>query len=241
LRANRIGTSVVALALALVMGIDVSAHRRDEYLHAARIAVAPERVDVELDLTPGIALADGIIAEIDRNRDGVLSADEEQAYAGGVLSDVALEVDGRPLRLEPITSTFPELGPFQRGEGTIQLRVRALLPDVSDGAHLLLFRNAHDRDVSVYLANALVPESERVAITAQRRHADQSELTIDFVRRPVSATSPPLWLLWSVAGAAGLAGLLMRPALPTCLSRPQPGEVTAAARESASLPDLHSA
>jgi hypothetical protein len=35
-----------------------SAHRRDEYLQAARIAVGPDRVRIELDLTPGMAVAD---------------------------------------------------------------------------------------------------------------------------------------------------------------------------------------
>ncbi|HXI29434.1 MAG TPA: hypothetical protein VNG89_13440, partial [Vicinamibacterales bacterium] len=48
----------------------VSAHRRDEYLQAARLAIDPGRVQIELDLTPGIALAEAILADIDRNRDG---------------------------------------------------------------------------------------------------------------------------------------------------------------------------
>ena len=60
--------------MAIVGGAEVSAHRRDEYLQAARLAIDPGRVQLELDLTPGIALADAIIADIDRNRDGSLSA-----------------------------------------------------------------------------------------------------------------------------------------------------------------------
>ena len=74
----------------------MSAHRRDEYLQAARIAIDPGRVQIELDLTPGIALAEAIIADIDRNRDGSLSADEQRAYASLVLSALTLEVDGTP-------------------------------------------------------------------------------------------------------------------------------------------------
>ncbi|HVD92322.1 MAG TPA: hypothetical protein VNC21_08575, partial [Vicinamibacterales bacterium] len=66
--------------MAIVASADVWAHRRDEYLQAARLAIDPARVEIELDLTPGIALADTIIADIDRNRDGLFSPDEQQAY-----------------------------------------------------------------------------------------------------------------------------------------------------------------
>ena len=41
----------------------VSAHRRDEYLQAARLALDPGRVQIELDLTPGIAVADAILVD----------------------------------------------------------------------------------------------------------------------------------------------------------------------------------
>ena len=51
---------------------------------------------------------------------------------------------------------------------------------MSAGSHRLLFRNAHLAGHSAYLANALVPESARVAVTAQRRDRDQSELTIEY-------------------------------------------------------------
>ena len=65
-------------------------------------------------------------------------------------------------------------------------------------------------DRSVYLANALVPESDQVAVTAQRRDGDQTELTIDYVLRTASATSTAAWLLGSIAAAMVLSALLMR-------------------------------
>ena len=46
---------MLALALTIAGGAGVSAHRRDEYLQAARLAIDPGRVQLELDLTPGIA------------------------------------------------------------------------------------------------------------------------------------------------------------------------------------------
>ena len=123
---------------------------------------------------------------------------------------VVLELDGRPLHVRPTAATFPELDAFRRGEGTIRVQSGAVLPPLADGDHQLHFRNTHDRGASVYLANALVPKSARVGVTAQRRDGDQSELTIDFVTSPGSATPVRIWLLATLAGAVALAGFLTR-------------------------------
>src|SRR5262245_28443346 len=211
LRASCRGTLIVACALLLALGSVLSAHRRDELLQAARIAVAPEQVDIELDLTPGIDVAGGVIADIDRDGNGALSENEKQAYVNRVSSALTMELDGRPLRVESSASTFPELEAFRRGEGTIRLQAHARLPSVSGGAHQLWFRNTRDRDRSVYMANALGAENDRIAITGQRRDGAQSEITIDFEVRPGSA-SLPMWLLAIVACTATLGGLLTRSA-----------------------------
>jgi hypothetical protein len=211
LRAGRSTALAIALTTAVAAGVAVSAHRRDEFLQAARLAVEPDRVELELDLTPGIAVADATIADLDRDRDGVLSEGEKRAYAGRVLDAVILALDGRSLHVESTGSTFPGLNDFRRGEGTIQLHAAAVLPDQADGDHQFSFRNRNDRDGSVYLANALVPKSDRVTITAQRRDPAQRNLAIDYVLRSRPATSAPAWLLGSLAGMAVLAALLMRP------------------------------
>jgi hypothetical protein len=197
--------------MAIAGSVEMSAHRRDEYLQAARLAIDPGVAQIELDLTPGIALADTIIADIDRNRDGSLSAAEQHEYAGVVLQALEVEIDGTPLRLQPGAASFPDNDAMRRGEGTIRLQSTATLPRLSAGAHHLLFRNRHHPDRSVYLANALIPQSYRVAVTGQRRDADQRELTIDYVLREAPATSTGVWLLSSLAVVAGLSALLMRP------------------------------
>ena len=81
---------MLVLALAITGGAELWAHRTDEYLQAARLAIEPAGVQIELDLTPGIALAQTILADIDRDRDGSLSADEQRAYAALVLSALTL-------------------------------------------------------------------------------------------------------------------------------------------------------
>ena len=55
-------------------------------------------MELELDLTPGVAVADAIIADIDRDRDGALSADEKRAYVERVLDAIELRVDGQLLQ-----------------------------------------------------------------------------------------------------------------------------------------------
>ena len=215
LRASNGTAIVLAATTAVVVSSGVSAHRRDELLQAARLAVESNRVDLELDLTPGIAVADAIIAEVDRNRDGSLSADEKQVYVGRVLGAMELTLDSRPLQVEPIASTFPDVDAFRRGGGTIYLQSAVVLRRVSDGNHELFFRNTYRRDLSAYLENALVPRSEGLAVTAQRRDADQRDLTIDYVMHGEPVVSPRFWLLGGIAGAAVLAALLMRPSTAT--------------------------
>jgi hypothetical protein len=196
---------------ALAAVADVSAHRRDEYLQAARIDIHPGRVQVELDLTPGIAVADAIIAGIDRDRDGSLSADEQQTHGMLVLSALSFDVDGTPVRARLTAVSFPDVAAMRRGEGTIRLQAAATLPRLAGGFHQLLFRNRHHPDGGVYLANALAPESSQIAVTAQRRDAAQTELTIDFLLRAAPANPAAAWLLGGIAAATALSGLLLRP------------------------------
>jgi len=213
LRADRGTALALALTTAVIVTTAASAHRRDEYLQAARLAVEPGRVELELDLTPGIAVSEAAIADLDRDRDGVLSADERRAYVGRALDAVVLELDGRPLHVEPLSSAFPVLDAFRNGEGTIRIQAAAALSHQADGDHQLLFRNMDQRDGSVYLANALVPGSDRIVITAQRRDPAQRDLTIDYVFRPGPATSASTWLFGALTGVAVLAALLMRSSL----------------------------
>jgi hypothetical protein len=200
-------TAAAALAAVLVATAAVSAHRRDEYLQATRIAVQPGSVEIELDLTPGIEVADAIIATIDRNGDGSFSPDEQRTYVDRVMGALAATHDGARLALLLESSSFPEASAFRRGEGAIRLRAQAPLPDLASGAHRLFFQNRHLADQSVYLANALAPESARIAVTAQRRDTEQTELTIDYDLRAEPAASTSVWLL---LGLTAIVGAIVR-------------------------------
>jgi hypothetical protein len=201
LRASSGLTIVLALAMTLVASTDASAHRSEDYLQAARIGLEPDSVQITLDVTPGIAVAESFIAALDHDRDGALSTDEQREYAGQVVSALKVEIDERPLQPRVVSWSFPEPSAFRRGEGTIRLKIEATLPGISAGPHRLLFRNAHVAGHSAYLANALVPESARVAVTAQRRDNDQSELTIEYTVRVDSTGATLAWVVGSLAAA----------------------------------------
>jgi hypothetical protein len=199
LRASKGAALALVFAIAVLAGSTASAHRRDEFLQAARLAIEPARVELQLDLTPGIEVADTVIADIDRDRDGALSPEEKRHYVAGVLSAVALDVDGKALHVVPIAATFPDVDSFRRGEGTIQLRAGTALPPLSNGAHHLSYRNTNRPDISVFLANALVPESDRVAVHAQQRDTDQRDLRIDYELRSESRVPTVGWMFFGGA------------------------------------------
>ena len=199
----RASSGLTALLALATLGVSpaASAHRREDHLQAARIGVEPDRVLVMLDITPGCEVAEEFLAALDRDRDGSSSAEEQRAYASQVLSALALEIDGQPLRPRLLSWDFPEESALHRGEGAIGLRLAATLPRLSAGSHRVHFENAHLAGHSTYLANALVPESTLVTVTAQRRDRDQSELTIEFALRDDSPGTTRAWILASLAAA----------------------------------------
>jgi hypothetical protein len=168
------------LAIALAGGTRVSAHRLDEYLQAARIAIDPDRVRVELDPTPGVAVADRVLSDIDRDHDGSISSAEASAYVERVRAALSLAVDGIPLAARVTSSVLPSVAAMRAGEGTIRIQLAGALPRMEAGPHHLRFRNEHRSDVGVYLANALVPASDRVAVTDQLRDADQRTIDVEY-------------------------------------------------------------
>jgi hypothetical protein len=209
LRAGKSAVVLLAVTAAVGAGGGVSAHRLDECLQAARIAIEPSRVELEIDLTPGMAVADAIISDVDRDRDGLLSSGEKQAYVRRVVAAIDLENDGQSLEVTPGVTTFAEIDSLRRGEGMIRLRAEAQLPNQSSGPHHVFFRNRYRPDVSVYLANALVPKSARVAVRAQQREAQQRDLTIDYVVRADDGVPTPMWIVGILSGVSALAGLLI--------------------------------
>lgn len=212
-RLARVGASVL-LCVGLGRPAPIAAHRLDEYLQAARIAVDVDRVGVELDLTPGVAIAPSVLSMIDRDRNGEITGDEGDVYALQVIEGLVMDVDGHPVRARLEAQTMPVWRDVAEGTGVIRLRASAALPRLGSGRHRLYFQNVHRSEIGVYLVNALVPADDRVEITGQRRDTAQHELTIDFhvrgARRFGAAWSALAGFL--VAATVGLVSVRRRSA-----------------------------
>jgi hypothetical protein len=201
---NRIIAGLTS-AIVVALSVAASAHRRDEYLQAARIAIDPDRVQVELDLTAGMSVADAIIRDIDRDGSGSIAGGEARAYAAAAVRAIRLEIDRVPLQMELLNVTVPDLDDIRNGEGAIRVGLSARLPGLAAGPHQIFFLNAHRSDIGVYLANAVMPASPRIEVTAQRRDVAQREITVDFLLAANSPTGARMLLPLGVLVVLSLA------------------------------------
>jgi hypothetical protein len=171
----------LALLLALLaLPSVVFAHRDDQYLQATLVAIEPSGVRLQIHLTPGVAVAEQVLAEIDRDRDGAISKNEAAAYAELLKRDLALRVDGRTLELKLSASEFVEPADLRTGSGTIQMEFSAIFGPLAAGPHKLTLDNRHLTAISVYLINAAQPRFATVQITRQKRNENQSSGEIEF-------------------------------------------------------------
>ena len=179
------------------------AHRLDEYLQATLIGVTRDGVEVEVNLTPGVAVLPVVMAAIDRNRDGQISPQEEQSYAAAVLHDLELQVDGRAEPLRLMESHFPSLDAMREGLGTIRLNLRA-----DRAGHELRFENHHLPVVSVYLVNCLGSRDKGLLVGKPERDEAQRSIRFaySFANQP-GAQSKPGWLVQCAFWLAALGTL----------------------------------
>jgi len=173
-------TLFAGICLWLAMVSSAAAHRLDEYLQATCLSIDLARVDVEIDLTPGISMASNVFGWIDTNRDGEISQVEGEAYARAMLRSTVLKADGSPMPMTLEESSFPTLREMSLGVGTIRLRATAAIPAAAPGRHQISFRNMHHPESSVYMVNVLVPENRRLQFGEQRRDVAQLGLTLDY-------------------------------------------------------------
>jgi len=162
----------------------VFAHRDDQYLQATLVVIEPSAVRLQINLTPGVAVAEQVIAEIDRDRDDAISKNEAAVYAKLLKGDLTLRVDGRKLDLKLTASEFVPPAELRTGSGTIQMEFSAIFGPLPTGPHRLTLENRHLTTISVYLINAAKPRFATVEITRQKRNENQSAGEIEFTFHP---------------------------------------------------------
>ncbi|MGE3309770.1 MAG: hypothetical protein AB7O66_07355 [Limisphaerales bacterium] len=164
----------------LLLATNALAHRLDEYLQAIRIAVTTNRLEVAVDLTPGVAVAKEVLAEIDKNRDGQVADAEAKSYARRFFADLKLDLDGTAITLTSSNSVFPAMAELRTGHGVIRLRAATSIGALATGRHSLTLTNLHLPAISVFLVNALRPVDRSVEILRQTRNQIQSEYRLEF-------------------------------------------------------------
>jgi hypothetical protein len=165
----------VSALLALILVGGVAAHRLDEYLQATLIGVTQDGIEVEIQLTPGVAMLPVLMAVIDQDRDGRISLEEARAYVARVAREVELRVDGIPAPLRLIESEFPAIEAMREGLGTIRMKLRT-----ARSGHELRFENRHLPQVSVYLVNCLAGHSEGLLVRRQQRDEWQRSIELEY-------------------------------------------------------------
>jgi hypothetical protein len=197
---------VASVLAAAAMPATPAAHRLDEYLQASRVSVARDRIALEVDLTPGANIASDVIASLDRDGDATISPIEAQSYGQSVLADLAVELDGRPVSPTLTRVEISTIAELREGMGAIRLQATATIDGSVAGGRNLHLRNHHQPEKSVYLANALVPDTADVRIVSQVRDSRQRDLRIEYTVEP----RWPVKLVWLLAGFSVLAGLLVQ-------------------------------
>ena len=172
----------LALLLALLSAAPTAyAHRLDEYLQATLVSIEPGDMRLHINLTPGVAVADAVLALIDGDHDGVISNGEAATYAELLKRDLTVRLDDRKVGLTATSSNAPPAAELRSGWGIIQAEFTLSgVPPLAAGAHRLTVENRHLPAVSVYLFNAVKPKSEPVRIARQVRNDNQSTGSIEF-------------------------------------------------------------
>ena len=167
-------------AVLLLTAAPVQAHRVDVLLQAARVAVSPTGMIVHIGVTPGISVAPEIIGQLDRDADGRISPVEAETYGRRVLADVSATLDAAPLSLTLRRVDAPPTAEIRDGEGTVRIEATADFANRAAGRHRIILSNAHRPDLSVYLANALLPDDAAIRILRQTRDPRQQIFTLDY-------------------------------------------------------------
>jgi hypothetical protein len=172
--------SILLSCLVLTLSANAFAHRLDEYLQATRIALATNRIDLSIDLTPGATVAEHLLGLIDNDQDGQLSESERSDYARHFLKDLQLKLDEKPLPLNLVDVSFPEPLEVRAGVGVIRLRASASLDPLAMGNHTLSLCNGHLPAIIAYLVNALKPKDAAIQVNTQTRDELQKNYRLSF-------------------------------------------------------------
>ncbi|GAA0519273.1 hypothetical protein [Deinococcus depolymerans] len=169
-----------ALLLLALLGV-ARAHPVDEVVQGAYLTLTPTAVELELDITPGSAVAASVTGSLDADHDGRVTAAEARAYATRVLAAQTLTLDGTRARWTLRDVQVPPLANLKVGGDT--LKIFAVAPRTQRaGTHALTYTNAYRPAKTQRIANIFLKPGGTLTdrVTAQTRSADLTRLTVQF-------------------------------------------------------------
>src|SRR5208283_308528 len=110
-----------------------------------------------------------LLAEIDIDKNGIISDIEQHAYSSRILRDLSLKIDGQVLTPQLVSMQFPAIGEMEAGRGEIQIEFAADLPPGSSHRKLT-FENHHQSRIAAYQVNCLISRDPDIRILAQNRN-----------------------------------------------------------------------
>ena len=171
---------VVGLLGLLGLPLHLSAHRLDEYLLATLVTIEPALLRLQINLTPGVAVAEEVLALVDGDRDGVVSTTEVTAYGEKLKRELIVKLDDRAVELKLAKSNLPPVTEVRAGTGVIQVEFVATIGPLSTGTHRMTLENRHAPRIGVYLFNAAQSRFKSIDIQRQKRNKTQSIGEIEF-------------------------------------------------------------
>lgn len=162
----------------------VVAHPLDEYYQATFITLAPDRVNLTVELYTGVLFAPKLINLIDTDNDEQISQEEAQYYVEQFLADVSLSVDDQPLPVQIAKLEFPTLLDLRAGVGTIRFQLYADVTLDDSGMHQLVYKNNHFSEAGTYLVNALSGDPQWVQIERQEKDVFQKRVRLEYTVSP---------------------------------------------------------
>ena len=163
--------ALITAPLAAATAAAAGAHPVDEVVQSAYLLIAPDRLRLELDITPGPIVSPTVLRTLDPNDDGILSPAEKRAYGRRVLDGLTLRIDGRPVAWRFDQIGVPSYNMLRRRAGTVQLFAVARVA-IGHGPRQLTFHNAYRPARGPVTANVFAAPATAFGFADQRRSND---------------------------------------------------------------------
>ncbi|MFE9686678.1 nickel/cobalt transporter [Streptomyces sp. NPDC006285] len=150
--------TLLAAAGSVLTAAPAAAHPADEVLQQAYLTPTASRLEIQLDITPGVLVAPAFAKAVDTDEDGKFASFETDAHLRRITSALDVRVDGRALAPEVTGSTYPPYELLVAGGGAVSIEA---VVDLSPGTRTITFTDAYD-------PGARTTVQENVLIAAHR-------------------------------------------------------------------------